>query len=189
MNALDTSMIAYRAQNSTFLVKTENETVNGFFVREGLVATSSRILEDGADRIYLQSSMDNPVLFHVDGAAFQDSESGIAVLRVSSLWSRERVLPLSGASVQAGDRVYVVENIEKGFAHRLEGRRCERRQDGIEHAAHSDRRERPRRRCRLGCPERSKRGGRRHCGCADRGRNLLCDAVRPTERGGCADQA
>ncbi len=111
MNALDTSMIAYRAKGSTVLVKTENETVNGFFVREGLVATSSRILEDGADRIYLQRSTDDPRLFHVDGAAFQDSESGIAVLRVSSL--EERVLPLSSASVQAGERVYVVENIEK----------------------------------------------------------------------------
>ena len=111
MNANDPKMIVYRAQNSAVLVKTENETVNGFFVREGLVATSSRILEDGADRIYLQRSTDDQVLFHVDGAAFQDSESGIAVLRVSSLM--QRVLPLSVGSLQVGERVYMVENIEK----------------------------------------------------------------------------
>ena len=111
MNANDPKMIVYRAQNSAVLVKTENETVNGFFVREGLVATSSRILEDGADRIYLQRSTDDPRLFHVDGAAFQDSESGIAVLRVSSL--EERILPLSVGSLRVGERVYMVENIEK----------------------------------------------------------------------------
>ncbi len=111
MNALDTRMIAYRAEGSTVLVKTENRTVNGFFVREGLVATSARILEDGADRLYLQRDTEDPVLFHVDGAAFQDSESGIAFLRVSSL--TQRVLPLSVDSLQVGERVYVVENIEK----------------------------------------------------------------------------
>ncbi len=111
MNADDPRMIAYRAKGSAVLVKTENETVNGFFVREGLVATSARILEDGADRLYLQRSTDNPALFHVDGAAFQDSGSGIAFLRVSSL--TQRVLPLSVGSLQVGERVYIVENIEK----------------------------------------------------------------------------